>query len=92
MRIKTCCQEAPGVLDYVLCCAGLCDHVTSKFTKRRNKNIPWIIGFLALLAFHDGIASWNYQVEINFAELIGRGKCVPLFAREEIEINHIPKT
>ena len=49
-----------------------------------------IIGFLALLAAYDGIPSRNYQVERNFMESVGWG-CVPLFEREEIEINHIPR-
>ena len=36
-------------------------------------------------------SSRNYQVERNFMEPVGQGECVPLFKREEIEINQTPR-
>ena len=48
------------------------------------------LSFLALLGAYHGIPSRNYQAERNFMELVGQG-WVPLFEREKIDINHIPR-
>lgn len=51
--------------------------------------LGWLLGCLTMLALGIGIPSENYREERRFLNSVGRGDCIAMFEKEEIELNQI---
>jgi hypothetical protein len=53
--------------------------------------LGWLLGCFTMLALGIGIPSENYREERRFLNSVGRGDCIAMFEKEEIELNQIPR-